>query len=238
MPKATPRRPSSSRERLLAAAAREFGADSYEAIGVDRIARVARLNKAMIYYHFGSKAGLYRALLREVYDAFFAAVEHAPTWQGTPEDRLRAFIQAIGDTVQRYPHFAGVWLRELTAGARHVDPDTLAHGTRVIRVLAGILDEGRRAGSFRPKNPLMVQIAAVAPLLLLLVSGTARARIAHAGVPGAADISFEQMLAHVTEATIGAVRNAEQTAGSRQQAAQDAAEMRYAKRERSGDGHA
>lgn len=209
MPKAAPRRPPSSRERLLAAAAHEFAVASYEAIGVDRIAQAARLNKAMVYYHFGSKAGLYRAVVREVYDAFFATVEHVPALGGSPEDRLRAFIGAIAATIQRYPHFAGVWLRELTAGARHLDQETLAEGTRVIRVLAGILDDGYRAGSFRRVNPLMVQIGAIAPLLMLLVSGTARARIARAGAPGAADISFEQMLAHVTEGTLGAVRNTE-----------------------------
>jgi TetR/AcrR family transcriptional regulator len=200
----------SSRERLLAAAAREFAADSYEAIAVDRIARTARLNKAMIYYHFGSKAGLYRALVREVYDALFASVERVAATPGRAEDKLRAFIHAIGETIQRYPHFAAVWLRELTAGARHLDPDTLAHGTRVVRVLADILEEGRRDGSLRRSSPLMVQIAAVAPLLMLLVSGSARVRIASAGVPGAADISFDQMLAHVTEATIGALRNTQQ----------------------------
>lgn len=209
MSKAAPRHAPSSRERLLAAAAREFAADSYEAIGVDRIARTARLNKAMIYYHFGSKAGLYRALVREVYDAFFEAVERTGALPDRPDKKLRAFIRAIADTVQRYPHFAAVWLRELTTGARHLDLDTLAQGARVIRVLGDILDEGHRTGYFRRSSPMMVQIAAVAPLLMLLVSGTARVRLGRAGIPGAADLSFEQMLAHVTEGTLGAVRNPE-----------------------------
>ena len=53
-----------SRAQVFAAAAAEFAERGYEAAGVDRIARAARVNKAMIYYHFGSKLDLYREVLR------------------------------------------------------------------------------------------------------------------------------------------------------------------------------
>ena len=53
-----------SPDRILAAAAVEFAARGYAGARVDRIARRARVNKAMLYYHFRSKQGLYRALLR------------------------------------------------------------------------------------------------------------------------------------------------------------------------------
>ncbi|HXT27923.1 MAG TPA: helix-turn-helix domain-containing protein, partial [Vicinamibacterales bacterium] len=52
-----------SRDRVFAAAAAEFAARGYAGANVDRIARAARLNKAMIYYHFKSKGDLYREIL-------------------------------------------------------------------------------------------------------------------------------------------------------------------------------
>ena len=52
-----------SPDRILAAAALEFAERGYAGARVDRIARRARVNKAMLYYHFGSKQGLYRTLL-------------------------------------------------------------------------------------------------------------------------------------------------------------------------------
>ena len=53
----------SSRDRLLTAAAAEFAMRGFEGAKVDRIAKHARVNKAMLYYHFTSKAALYREIL-------------------------------------------------------------------------------------------------------------------------------------------------------------------------------
>ena len=64
----------SSKQRLLAAAAAEFAARGFAGANVDRIAKAARLNKAMIYYHFRSKAALYREILRDMFAAVAAAV--------------------------------------------------------------------------------------------------------------------------------------------------------------------
>ena len=58
-----------SRDRVFAAAAAEFAARGYAGANMDRIARAARLNKAMIYYHFKSKAALYREILRDMFGA-------------------------------------------------------------------------------------------------------------------------------------------------------------------------
>ena len=56
---ARPKSPSpDTRTRILAAAAAEFGVHGFAATTVDRIARRARVNKAMIYYHFPNKRAL------------------------------------------------------------------------------------------------------------------------------------------------------------------------------------
>ena len=56
-----------TRDEILAVASREFARHGYAAARVDRIARDAGVNKAMIYYHFKSKAGLYRAILADLF---------------------------------------------------------------------------------------------------------------------------------------------------------------------------
>ena len=62
-----PRRSRVSPDQILAAAAAEFADRGFAGARVDRIARRARVNKAMLYYHFGSKQRLYRTLLRRVF---------------------------------------------------------------------------------------------------------------------------------------------------------------------------
>jgi AcrR family transcriptional regulator len=53
-----------SRERILHAAEKLFSEQGLDGVSVREIAGVARLDVAMIKYHFGSKLGLYRAVFQ------------------------------------------------------------------------------------------------------------------------------------------------------------------------------
>ena len=77
-----------SRAAIFRAAAREFAERGYEAAGTDRIATRARVNKAMIYYHFGSKCQLYAEVVRDMVGA------------------VRARVRAIADGTDPTPTFA------------------------------------------------------------------------------------------------------------------------------------
>src|SRR6266542_6116444 len=94
-----------SRQKVFAAAAAEFAARGYAGANVDRIARAARLNKAMIYYHFTSKAALYREILRDMFGAVRAAVADVAASDVSPEDKIRAYIAAIALEADARPHF-------------------------------------------------------------------------------------------------------------------------------------
>jgi AcrR family transcriptional regulator len=58
------RNPKRSRERILAAALKEFAAKGFAGTRVDFIARRAAINKRMLYHYFGDKEKLFRAVLR------------------------------------------------------------------------------------------------------------------------------------------------------------------------------
>ena len=57
------RHPARTRERILAAALREFSAKGFAGARVDRIAQRARVNKRMLYHYFGNKESLFREIL-------------------------------------------------------------------------------------------------------------------------------------------------------------------------------
>jgi len=54
-----------TRERILAAALKEFAAKGFAGARVDVIARRADINKRMLYHYFGNKEKLFRAILRQ-----------------------------------------------------------------------------------------------------------------------------------------------------------------------------
>lgn len=194
--------PAVSRERVLAAAAVEFAARGYAGANVDRIARAARLNKAMIYYHFTSKAALYREILRDMFDAVRTRVAEVAASAASPEDKIRAYVEAIAIEAEARPHFPPIWLREIAGGAGHVDRATLGSVRDILTTLGGIIAEGVRADRFRPAHPLLVQGGIIAPLMFFLATVPLRRKIARAGVDGVATISRDMVVAHIQRLTL------------------------------------
>jgi AcrR family transcriptional regulator len=211
MPRAHPARsvasrrpaPRSSRERLFAAAATEFAARGFAGASVDRIARAARVNKAMIYYHFTSKAALYREILRDMFEAVSARVAGLSRSAIDPADKIRAFVEAIATEAEARPHFPPIWFREIADGGRHLDAQTTAHIAAIVKVLGGIVAEGVAAKRFRPVKPLFVHAGIVGPLLLYFASTEVRKRLEERGVAGADRLERREVVAHIQRVTLG-----------------------------------
>ena len=198
-------RSADSRQRLVTAAAAEFAARGFAGANVDRIARAARVNKAMIYYHFASKAALYREILRDMFAAVAVRVTAAAEAARDPEEKVRAFVEAIAIEAEARPHFPPIWFREIAENGAHLDGSTVAHMSRILGALARILREGVDAGRFQPVNTLLVHAAIVGPLLLYFASHQLRRRLARGGIPAAASVSRDEVVAHVQRLALMAV---------------------------------
>jgi TetR/AcrR family transcriptional regulator len=191
-----------SRERVFRAAATEFAARGYAGANVDRIARAARLNKAMIYYHFKSKAALYREILRDMFGAVRAAVLEVEAADATPQEKIRRYVEAIAAAAEARPHFPPIWLREIAEGGEHVDAATLAYVRDVLAALGRMIDEGRRAGVFVAVHPLVVQGGIIAPIMFFLATARLRQKIARAGAGSKAAIPRDTVVTHIQRLTL------------------------------------
>jgi TetR/AcrR family transcriptional regulator len=79
------RNPRRTRERILAAALKEFAAKGFAGARVDVIARRAAINKRMLYHYFGGKEDLFKAVLRRKISEHQAWAEAS---SGDPTDTL------------------------------------------------------------------------------------------------------------------------------------------------------
>jgi AcrR family transcriptional regulator len=77
-------------EQLIRVARREFSRRGYADTSIDRVAAEAALTKGAVYYHFGSKEGLFEAVLREVQRDLAARIEARAGQSGAPLDAVRA----------------------------------------------------------------------------------------------------------------------------------------------------
>jgi AcrR family transcriptional regulator len=88
-------RRAATRARLLASARRTFARDGYHAASLDRVSENAGCTKGALYDHFGSKAGLFLALLDEQFATRIDQAQHAdhqPSSRSMPFDREFALL--------------------------------------------------------------------------------------------------------------------------------------------------
>jgi TetR/AcrR family transcriptional regulator len=166
-----------SPDRILAAAAGEFAARGFAGARVDRIARRARVNKAMLYYHFGSKQALYDALLRRTFAEAAARVGAIAAADLSPADKIDQVIEGIAAFVKEHEHFPAIMLREVAEGGAHLDAATLAELAAVPRAVGEIVQEGVRRRLFRPVDPIAAYFTMFPPIVFYLAGAPIRSRL-------------------------------------------------------------
>jgi AcrR family transcriptional regulator len=204
--RATRKADGGSRDWIFRAASREFAARGFAGANVDRIADAAGVNKAMIYYHFQSKADLYRAILTDMFAAVAARLDAMAAEHRTPEGKVRAFVEAIAREAEARPHFPPIWFREIAEGGTHLEAQTLQIVGGIVQRLAAMIAEGVAAGRFKPVDPLLVHAGIVAPLLLFYASTGLRQRLARAGIARADGYGPDEVIAHVQRVAIGTLQ--------------------------------
>lgn len=194
-----------SRERLLQAAAGEFAARGFDGAKVDRIARRARVNKAMLYYHFHDKADLYREILATLFQRLAGEVAGVRAQGGAPDEQIRRYIRTVAAATVAVPHFPAIWLREMAEGGRHLDAGIAGAFASILGSLGAMLEDGRAAGLFGPAHPLITQMGIVAPLILFAASEPARQRFKGKVPANIAIVPREALVAYIETATLAAL---------------------------------
>ncbi len=169
--------PPGTRSRILSAACDEFGAKGFAATSVDRIARRARVNKAMIYYYFPSKRALYTAIVRELYATLLEKLRVIVAQSLTPSQKLDGLIDTFVRSVDSSRHFLPFFLREIADGAVHLGPEELGLIGGIFATVRGVITEGTRQNVFQPVNPALAHFTIIGPLIMFRASAPVRERI-------------------------------------------------------------
>ena len=141
-----------SRADILAAAQKEFSEKGLSGARVDSIAERTRINKRMIYYYFGSKEGLYRAVLERSYGHIRMSEAAVELDALPPEEALRQHVRITFDYHNMHPDFVRLVMNENIHRAEHLKQiDGLRESNHaVIDLLKALIARGEAEGSFRP----------------------------------------------------------------------------------------
>jgi AcrR family transcriptional regulator len=167
-----------TRAGLVETAGRLFAERGYADTTGKAICERAGVNMAAINYHFGSRDGLYLAVLREVHQRIMSLAFLRELAQSAlpPGDKLRAFLRELVGHVlldgENWP--IRVWAREVLSPSPLWDQLVREEAQPKFELLSALVGEitGLDAGDAR--LPGLV-LSVIAPCLVLLVAGRERA---------------------------------------------------------------
>jgi AcrR family transcriptional regulator len=139
-----------TREQVLLAAIQEFADKGLHGARVEEIAARTSTSKHMIYYYFGSKDGLYSAVLEHAY-AGFRTAENAVDYDTLdPVAALTTLVESTFDAHLHNPDTIRILMSENLDRARHAkEIDHSSQRQLVLGTTQRILKRGVDAGLFR-----------------------------------------------------------------------------------------
>ena len=134
-----------SKKFIAKAAQAEFAKHGFSGARTDRIARLAGVNKQLIYYYYGSKSKLFEAMARLAAQGL--SVQNLPaSSQGSVTEKLRTHLKFLFDGLRARPDFASI----LIGGIREDANETAEEwGRQTVNTIASTISEGQGLGFFR-----------------------------------------------------------------------------------------
>src|ERR1700760_1807524 len=178
--------PEKPRAAILKSALEEFAHEGVTGARTDEIARRAGVNKALLYYYFKDKEGLYAAALEEVFsglhDRVTAVLDNASL---RPREKLLKYVEAHFDYIASAPVYPRLVQREFM---RTVGRTLSPVASRVLERYAKpiytkiqlLLEHGIETGDFRPVDPTQTMTSILGTIVFYFISLPAQ----HAMRPG------------------------------------------------------
>jgi len=203
-PAAKGRDPERTRAKILDAATREFSVHGLGGARVDRIAERAGANKRMLYYYFGDKDGLFRAVLEHTYERIRRAEQALHLLDVPPAEGVARLVEFTWRYYLDHPEFLTLLNSENLHRARHLKKSRGIRATNspVIATLAELLRRGEADGTIRPGiDALQLYVSIAALCYFFLSNNHTLSAVFDRNLATAA--AREERLAHMREVVAG-----------------------------------
>jgi TetR/AcrR family transcriptional regulator len=140
-----------TRDKIVHVVREEFARYGLAGARVDRIAADAEVNKAMIYYHFHSKANLYQTIIDEHITTIFDFLKSQTIIKGNNEAVFENISSFMHQVLTERESMIRLLLREIADGGDRIKTYFAAQSsqTSVTQKFTELLEEGINDGTFR-----------------------------------------------------------------------------------------
>ena len=140
-----------SRSNLLRAATRIFAKHGFAGGRVGQISKAAKSYDRMIYYYFGSKEGLYIAVIEDMYRRMDEAESRLDLDASQPVESLKEVIRFVWRYYCKNPEFVTLLNNENLHQGKHISKLATArqYSSQAISLVQGLIEAGAARGVFR-----------------------------------------------------------------------------------------
>lgn len=192
-----------SRAMLLAGAAGEFAKYGPKGTRIQDIVRAAGINERMIYHHFESKEGLYRAVMEE--QRMLLGMAWAPSLERAtrlePLAGMRLVLDGLLDALLTRPQVAALLIHEALGDAPLALP---ASAEGFLKPIQSLYEQGQAEGMFQAQVPFeFAYLVAVTSLLALSVLGSRAPAFLEVGLAAGSPQAREAVVTQVLNGMTG-----------------------------------
>ncbi|NEQ47933.1 MAG: TetR/AcrR family transcriptional regulator [Leptolyngbya sp. SIOISBB] len=198
-----------TKQQILDAAEIEFAKHGLKGARTDEIAKAAGVASRMIYYYFKSKEGLYQTVLQRPATEIQDAIAQIDLAASSPDQALTALIRAAIDYETQHRHRGMLLFQE--ASQNQGKYFTQTNWQQAIDLLTGVLEQGIKAGIFRPLDPYMTTLNIIG---VCVFYGNAHENLKH--LTPNQDLLSTEMIERYTQAAIDLIQNGVQNSSTRQ----------------------
>jgi TetR/AcrR family transcriptional regulator len=139
--------------RILAAAEQHFAARGLAGARTEEIAAAAHANKAMLYYYFGNKRRLHRAVLENLFRQLRVRVLTPPAKTLSARAQFFRYVTGYFDFLATHPNYPRLVQREAMEASLKFDWMVREHFRPLHRQLARTVEKAIALGEFREVDP-------------------------------------------------------------------------------------
>ena len=173
-----------TRQRLIDAGRKLMASRGFDGTSIRALTEEAGANLGAVTYHFGSKEGLYQAVLEEVVAPFRRQVRALRGMPLPALQRVEYLIRGMFRHLRENPDMPRFMVQEVVLGD-HPAPQILESIRVVAPILTEIIQEGQAEGTIREGDPVLMALSTLSQPIYLSIMPPVLAfeELRKAGVP-------------------------------------------------------
>jgi len=159
-----------SRRAIITHAIELFSQKGYASASMDELAVRCGLNKAMVFYYFKNKKGLYEAVMHEVLVEIQQTIVTENKQHSRPKDELEGFIRTYAKFACEHPYLPSLLLKELSDSGAVVPEMLFGSMRQLFALFSDILKRGEAKGCFESAVPMILYFMVLGTLNLMITT--------------------------------------------------------------------